>query len=148
MIYFQSSRGKITDYRSQTNSNTVQIALATSSTRANFENKTAHLQPLLNVFKSSLCILGDDVRLPPNSSKPHPNIYLLALRSINESLIGTGQGRILPEECLVFEDAVSGVLAGRRAGMQVAWVPHSSLSRYYEGREAEVSLILSLDIVS
>ena len=44
----------------------------------------------------------------------------------------------MPEECLVFEDSVPGVEAGRRAGMRVVWCPHPSLLREYEGREEEV----------
>lgn len=43
-----------------------------------------------------------------------------------------------PEECLVFEDSVPGVEAGRRAGMQVVWCPHPELLVEYRGREKEV----------
>lgn len=45
---------------------------------------------------------------------------------------------MLPEECLVFEDSVPGVEAGRRAGMRVVWCPHPELLKEYKGREAEV----------
>jgi pseudouridine-5'-monophosphatase len=45
---------------------------------------------------------------------------------------------ITPEECLVFEDSVPGVEAGRRAGMRVAWVPHPELHKEYDGRQREV----------
>lgn len=43
-----------------------------------------------------------------------------------------------PEECLVFEDSVPGIEAGRRAGMRVVWVPHPGLAGEYVGREGEV----------
>ena len=39
---------------------------------------------------------------------------------------------------MVFEDAVPGVEAGRRAGMQVVWCPHEGLLKEYKGREKEV----------
>lgn len=41
---------------------------------------------------------------------------------------------IRPEECLVFEDSVSGIQAGFRAGMRVCWVPHPRLGRALAGR--------------
>ena len=45
---------------------------------------------------------------------------------------------IRPDECLVFEDSVPGVEAGRRAGMQVVWCPHPGLRAEYVGQEAAV----------
>ena len=44
----------------------------------------------------------------------------------------------MPEECLVFEDSVPGVEAGRRAGMRVVWCPHPELLKLYRGHEREV----------
>jgi len=38
----------------------------------------------------------------------------------------------------VFEDGIPGVIAGRRAGMRVIWVPHPGLADQYVGKEAEV----------
>ena len=49
-----------------------------------------------------------------------------------------GEDLILPEECLVFEDSVPGVEAGRRAGMRVVWCPHPMLKNEFAGREKEV----------
>ena len=49
-----------------------------------------------------------------------------------------GEREVLPSECLVFEDSVPGVEAGRRAGMRVVWCPHPMLMSEYKGREAEV----------
>jgi pseudouridine-5'-monophosphatase len=39
---------------------------------------------------------------------------------------------------LVFEDGIPGVVAGRKAGMRVVWVPHPGLAVEYQGKEAEV----------
>lgn len=82
-------------------------------------------------------MLGDDIRIPAGRGKPFPDIYLLALQTVNASL-EEGEEEIKPEECLVFEDSVPGVESGRRAGMRVVWVPHEGLRKEYEGREGEV----------
>jgi pseudouridine-5'-monophosphatase len=117
----------------------VHIALATSSHRGNFDVKTAHLQQLFSVFSEDQRVLGDDSRIPPGKGKPAPEIYLLALKTINDGLKKEGkEEQIKAEECLVFEDSVPGIEAGRRAGMRVVWVPHPGLLQEYAGREEEV----------
>lgn len=116
----------------------VQIALATSSHKRNYELKTDHLPQLVRMFQPENVVLGDDERIPPGRGKPAPDIYLLALKTINDRLKKEGQAEILPEECLVFEDSVPGVEAGRRAGMQAVWCPHTGLLNEYKGREKEV----------
>ena len=115
----------------------VHIALATSSHSANFAVKTAHLADLFSVFASHRRVLGDDARIPSGRGKPLPDIYRLALKTINDSL-PPGDNPISPEECLVFEDSVPGVESGRRAGMRVVWCPHPMLKKEYEGREKDV----------
>lgn len=80
--------------------------------------------------------MGDDARLQPGRGKPMPDIYLLALLDINAGR--DESDRLKPEECLVFEDSVAGVEAGRRAGMRVVWVPHRGLRELHWGREEEV----------
>lgn len=117
----------------------VHMALATSSQRSNFEHKTGHLGPLFGVFADERRVLGDDARIPAGRGKPAPEIYLLALRTINEGIRREGrESEVRPEECLVFEDSVPGVEAGRRAGMRVVWCPHPELLEVYRGREREV----------
>ncbi|KHN99347.1 HAD superfamily hydrolase [Metarhizium album ARSEF 1941] len=115
----------------------VHIALATSSHRSSYELKTAHLEDVLSMFPENRRVLGDDARLQPGRGKPLPDIFLLALKTINDSL-PAGEKPIAPEECLVFEDSVPGVEAGRRAGMRVIWVPHKKLKEEVAGREAEI----------
>ncbi len=48
---------------------------------------------------------GNDI----TQSKPHPEAFLLAAQRLG----------LAPRECLVVEDAMAGILAGRRAGMAV-----------------------------
>jgi len=116
----------------------IHIALASSSSEHSFRLKTARLQDLFQRFPKERQILGDDPRIPTGRGKPAPDIYLLALESINVGLRKEGKREITPEECLVFEDAVPGVEAGRRAGMRVVWVPHRGLLQEYKGREEQV----------
>ncbi|KAG5987339.1 hypothetical protein E4U43_005116, partial [Claviceps pusilla] len=132
-----SSSNNDDDDDNKNKNNKVHVALATSSHAANFALKTSHLTEFFSVFPPNRRVLGDDARLGPGRGKPLPDIFLLALQTINESL-PAGEEAITPEECLVFEDAVPGVEAGRRAGMRVVWVPHPKLKEEVAGREAEI----------
>ena len=117
----------------------VDRALATSSGTVNFKLKTDHLGNLFSIFAPDNTVLGDDPRVPKGRGKPAPDIYLLALKTVNESRRSRGEpADIKPAECLVFEDSVPGVEAGRRAGMQVVWCPHPGLLQEYRGREKQV----------
>lgn len=116
----------------------VYIALATSSLGKNYKLKTDHLADFFSIFPDSRKVVGDDPRIGKGRGKPLPDIFLLALETINDELKERGDELIKPEECLVFEDSVPGVEAGRRAGMQVVWCPHPGLLNEYKGREDEV----------
>ena len=85
-------------------------------------------------------MLGDDPRIKPGRGKPAPDIYLLALKTINDTLKAQGKGEreVRLEECLVFEDSVPGIEAGRRAGMRVIWCPHPELGKEFRGKEEKV----------
>ncbi|KAK3486205.1 HAD-like protein [Neurospora hispaniola] len=119
----------------------VHIALATSSHEANFRMKTNHLTELFSVFETHRRVLGDDKRIPQGRGKPLPDIYLIALKTINDSL-PEGEKPITPEECLVFEDSIPGVEAGRRAGMRVVWCPHPMLKQEVD-KNGDVKLVLA-----
>lgn len=82
----------------------IPLAIATSSHRRLYELKVQN-HPWLSVFEKVVC--GDDPRL--EHSKPAPDIFLLAASDLNAEA----------KNCVVFEDAPSGVEAGRAAGMQV-----------------------------
>lgn len=118
----------------------IRLALATSSHGRNYDLKVASMQRLFSVFPETQKIVGDDGRIPKGRGKPLPDIYLLALQTINEGLMAEDDTErpITPEECLVFEDSVPGIEAGRRAGMRVVWVPHPGLLEVYKDRVEEV----------
>ncbi len=54
--------------------------------------------------------------------KPHPESYLLALERLNAAIHETP---ILPHECLVMEDSVSGVQGAKQAGMACMAITNS-----------------------
>ncbi|KAK5627412.1 hypothetical protein RRF57_003127 [Xylaria bambusicola] len=115
----------------------VQLALATSSMRETFELKISvpATVAVIDRIPPKHRVIGDDERV--KRGKPAPDIYLLALQCINETL-PEGVPKITPRECLAFEDSPIGVEAGRRAGMRVVWIPHPGVLEEYVGREAEV----------
>lgn len=99
-------------------SKNVPIALCTSSGRFKYESKTKHLQDGFKLFDA--IVTGDDDRIPEGRGKPFPDIWQVGLKQLNDA-DGTA---IKPEECLVFEDGLSGVKAGLAFGGYVVWVPH------------------------
>ena len=101
----------------------VPIALATSSAKDKYIAKTNHLREGFDLFGPHV-ITGDDERIPPGRGKPCPDIWLLALKSINDERAEKGLEIIKPEEVIVFEDGVPGAIGGRDAGAYVVMVPH------------------------
>ena len=121
------------------------MALASSTKKATFELKTQReeIKRLLSVFGEERRVLGDDGRVKEGRGKPRSDIYLVALEALNASRAESGKARegrgpILPSECLVFEDSIVGVEAGRRAGMRVVWVPHVKLVDEYRGMWGDI----------
>ncbi|RDW82209.1 HAD-like protein [Coleophoma cylindrospora] len=112
----------------------VHLALATSSHTSAFNIKTERWKEMLEAFTPERKILGDDPRIPAGRGKPSPDIWQVALRAINDTL-EEGEEKITPEQCLVFEDSVPGIVSGRRAGMRVVWIPNPGLAVEFKGRE-------------
>lgn len=85
------------------------MAIATSSRKAAVDKKRKRHENIFQHIISITC--GDDPEL--KNGKPSPDIYLLAAQRMG----------VDPSECLVFEDAMSGVKSGKAAGCYVVAVP-------------------------
>ena len=93
------------------------LAVATSSVSASarpFLDRTG----IRSLF--SVVVTGDEVQ----QGKPHPDIYLRTAKKLG----------ISPEACLVIEDALAGIAAGKAANMRVAAIPDR---RFVDPREYE-----------
>ena len=84
----------------------LKVAIATSSSKFNFENKTNHLKDWLNEDIDTVITI-DDKRI--KQGKPAPDIFILAAKELG----------LEPYECIVFEDAESGVKAAINAGARI-----------------------------
>lgn len=110
--------------------NDIPIALATSSHSKALEMKTGHLQENGFELFGDHVVTGDDPRIPPGRGKPHPDIWQVALESLNNCLKNQAAEKkeefvpIKPEECLVFEDGIPGLTGAKVMGATVIWVPH------------------------
>ncbi|WP_184094016.1 HAD family hydrolase [Anaerocolumna cellulosilytica] len=64
--------------------------------------------------KLGISVYFDSIRTSceVEKGKPSPDIYLLVAKDLE----------VLPEECLVFEDVIQGIMAGKSAGMKVCAV--------------------------
>lgn len=113
------------------------LALASSSGRDFFVIKTSHLPAITSAIPEAHRVFGNDPDMSSKTGKPAPDIFLLALQRINDSGSANDVNHelIKPAECLVFEDSIAGVEAGRKAGMRVVWVPHGGLLDVCRGRE-------------
>jgi pseudouridine 5'-phosphatase len=121
----------------------IQIALASSAGRRLFDRKTSHIPQLKGKFAKECCVFGDDPQMVGKKRKPEPDCFLLAKEALDRVLQEKGERQLDLLECLVFEDSVAGVEAGRNAGMRVIWVPHSGLAQVCKGREQEVLMGLT-----
>ncbi|KAG8687398.1 hypothetical protein FRC11_007298 [Ceratobasidium sp. 423] len=101
----------------------IPIGVATGSQKRNYELKTSHLQDTFGLFGSAV-VCGDDAAV--KHGKPAPDIFLYAATKAGFPEVGLGEEPVSEVEKatraqgLVFEDATSGVIAGKRAGMNAA----------------------------
>jgi beta-phosphoglucomutase-like phosphatase (HAD superfamily) len=76
-------------------------------------------------------VAGDDPAV--KNGKPAPDIYLEAAKRLN----------VDPKDCLVFEDALSGVRSGKAAGCRVVAIPDSRFSAEEKAKfENEANVVL------
>mmetsp|Transcript_23334 Transcript_23334/g.55320 ORF Transcript_23334/g.55320 Transcript_23334/m.55320 type:complete len:125 (-) Transcript_23334:47-421(-) len=85
------------------------MAIATSSYAESVERKRQRHQDMFDKFQT--IVSGDDPCV--KSGKPSPDIYIEAARRIGCDT----------KDCIVFEDGMAGVLAGKAAGCFVVAVP-------------------------
>ena len=92
----------LTTFLKELQAHHIPIAVGTSALKRSAHHKLA----LVNLKDSfDVIITADDVE----RHKPHPDIYLEAARHLN----------VDPSRCVVVEDAVDGIDAGKAAGMKV-----------------------------
>ncbi|MBS2038228.1 HAD family phosphatase [bacterium] len=102
-------------------------AIASSSQKAELDHKLER-SGLLEHFPTR--VAGDEVA----AGKPEPDVFLEAAQRL----------RVDPRRCLVVEDSLMGVLAARRAEMQVVFVP-DMLAADQQVRELCLAVLASLD---
>jgi pseudouridine-5'-monophosphatase len=99
-------------------------AVASSSRRRDFELKISMHREWFACFQC--VVIGDDPEV--NRGKPAPDLFLAAASRLGAR----------PEQCLVLEDAPSGVEAARAAGMPVVAVPYPGMSHEAFGGASQV----------
>ncbi|KAF8236022.1 HAD-like protein [Tricholoma matsutake] len=122
------------------NAHNIPIAVATGSRRRNLMTKTAHLGEVFECFDDKI-VCADDAKYNMNG-KPAPDVFLTAARESLGRDVGMAGEQCTDEQKkerakgLVFEDAIPGLQAGKRAGMSVVWVPDPNLLEVeYSGEE-------------
>jgi beta-phosphoglucomutase len=114
-IYEKIVRGKLSplpgshEFISECRKKGLKLALATSADRVKMEVNLKEIGLSLDTFHS--IITGLDVE----NKKPFPDIYIKAAENIG----------LEPHECLVVEDAISGIKAGKSAGCKCLAVTSS-----------------------
>jgi len=98
----------------------------------------------LNPFEGRI-ICADDVK----QGKPCPDVFLAAAKLLGRTVEDGDYpdvdetSRSERKKGLVFEDAILGVQAGLRAGMQVVWVPDIRLTALEDGKALKPQQILT-----
>jgi len=97
----------------------IKLGVATSNSGYLFEGfaKSSNLYDYIEV-----AIVGEDVKY----GKPKPDCYLEAAKRLG----------VTPDECLVFEDIIVGLTAGKNAGMKTCAVPDTYSLRSWDEKVA------------
>ncbi|XP_076269542.1 putative pseudouridine-5'-phosphatase isoform X1 [Rhynchophorus ferrugineus] len=114
--------------------NKVPISVATSSSLKSFELKTAKHKDFFKLFDHVVCG-GSDPEV--KKGKPSPDIFLISASRFPD--------KPKPAECLVVEDAPSGVQAAISAGMQVVMIPDENVPQ--ERRRLATVVVSSIDLI-
>ncbi|XP_031271653.1 (DL)-glycerol-3-phosphatase 2 [Pistacia vera] len=105
----------------------IPFCLATGSHRRHFELKTQRHGELFSLMHHF--VLGDDPEV--KQGKPSPDIFLAAAKRFEGSPVES-------DKILVFEDAPSGVLAAKNAGMSAVMVPDPQLDKSHHATADQV----------
>ena len=108
------------------------LALASSADKIKVEANLKVTGIPVSLFSTIIC--GEDVE----KKKPFPDIYLYAARQIG----------LPPENCLVVEDAISGIKAAQAAGMQCIAVSSSFDRETLEKEGADLVVDNTVEIAS
>ncbi len=113
--------------------NNIRLGIATSNSRELVEN-VIQVHGIRDYFDS--IVTGCDVA----KGKPSPDIYLETARRCHTA----------PDKCLVFEDIIPGILAGKAAGMKVCAVDDEYSSQQKEEKKKLSDFFIKdyFDIVS
>ena len=111
------------------NSHNIPLAVATSSCLNLLKLKITRHKEWFSIFD---CIVTADTP-GVKHGKPAPDIFLSAANVLNAR----------PEECLVFEDAPSGLEAALNAGMNVVVVPDPNMDKSMYGKAHQMLDTLS-----
>lgn len=87
----------------------LKLAIGSSSKNAEFILRRTNLMSYFDAISD-----GNNVE----KSKPNPEVFLKAAEFLGQK----------PENCIIVEDAVSGILAGNRAGMKTVAIGHARTS--------------------
>ncbi|MBD2774138.1 HAD family hydrolase [Iningainema tapete] len=99
----------------QIQSHGLKLAIVSGAIRLEIES-VLNLSKLAEHFK--VVVAGDEII----TCKPEPDGYLLAVERLNQEYPDLN---LKPQECLVIEDTLAGIQAGKRAKMQVVGVAHT-----------------------
>ncbi|KAJ3698446.1 hypothetical protein LUZ61_002151 [Rhynchospora tenuis] len=104
----------------------IPMCVATGSHQRHFSLKTQNHGKLFALMHH--VVKGDDPEV--KQGKPSPDVFLAALRRF--------EGNVDASNCLVFEDAPTGVAAAKNAGMSVVMVPDERLDLSYRKQADQV----------
>ncbi|KAF8347710.1 HAD-like domain-containing protein [Amanita rubescens] len=128
----------------------IPIAVATSSRRHKYELKITNLGNIFSQFEDKV-VCSDDKQYNMRG-KPNPDIFITAAREMLGRNVGHPEVECTTDNLqerargLVFEDALPGVQAGKRADMSVIWVPDPNLLNIeYSGTEKPDQILKSLE---
>ena len=111
-------------------------AIATGSSRSNFDNKVYNLKEWVNEY-IDVVITSDNIK----RGKPNPDIFILAAQELG----------LRPSDCIVFEDGLPGVKAAISAGVRIVVAIIEEYQRpsfenlFYDKNKTNLIIINSLE---